>query len=74
MRIRYPAIQSAVMDREDANNQVIPGEWRRGNTWEQELRCVSGNRETKAGKQQLEYLKHYYNYVVGAVPWQADMI
>ncbi len=27
MRIRYPAIQNAVMDREYANNQVIPGEW-----------------------------------------------
>ncbi len=26
MRIRYPVNQNAVMDREDANNQVIPGE------------------------------------------------
>ncbi len=32
MRMRYPAIQNAVMDREDANNQLIPREWRRGNT------------------------------------------
>ncbi len=28
MRMRYPAIL------EDDNNNVIPGEWRRGNTWE----------------------------------------
>ncbi len=74
IRIRYPAIQNAVMDRDDANNQVISREWRRGNTWEQELQHIPGNRETKAGKQQWKYLKHYYNSVVGAVPWQADMI
>ncbi len=37
MRMRYPAIQNAAMDRKDDNNNVIPGEWRRWNTWEQEL-------------------------------------
>ncbi len=34
MRMRYPAIQNAAMDREDDNNNVILGEWQRGNTWE----------------------------------------
>ncbi len=67
MRIRYPVIQNAVMDRKNANNQVIHGEWRRGNTCKQELQCIPGNRETTAGKQEREYLKHYHNSVVGAV-------
>ncbi len=33
MHMRYPAIQNASMDHEDDQNNVIPGEWRRGNTW-----------------------------------------
>ncbi len=65
MRMRYPGIQNAVMDRKDANNQVIPGEWRKGNTWEQELLCIPGNRETKAGKQKQEYLKHLNVFFLG---------
>ncbi len=62
------------MDREDDQNNVIPNEWRRGNTWEQELQRIHGNRETKAGKQLREYLKYYYNSAAGAVPWHHDMI
>ncbi len=67
-------MQNAAMDWEDDNNNVIPGEWRRGNTLEQELQCIHGNRESNAGKQLREYLKHYYNSAAGAVPWQDDMI
>ncbi len=33
MRMRYPVIQNAIMDHQDNQNNVIPGEWRRGNTW-----------------------------------------
>ncbi len=67
MRMRYPAIQNAAMDRED-------DQWRRCNTWEQELQCIHGNIDTKPGKQLREYLKHYYNSSASAVPWQHDMI
>ncbi len=41
---------------------------------EQELQSIHGNRELKAGKQLRDNLKHYYNYAVGAMQWQADMI
>ncbi len=68
MHMIYPVIQNASMEREDDQNNVIPGEWRRCNTWEQELQRIHGNRETKAGKQLREYLKHYYNSAAGAVP------
>ncbi len=44
MRMRYPAIQNAAMDHEDDNNNVIPGEWHRRNTWGQELQHINGNR------------------------------
>ncbi len=74
MRMRYPAIQNATMDRDDDQNNVIPDEWCRDNTWEQELQRIDGNRETKAGKQLREYLKNYYNSAASAVPWQHDMI
>ncbi len=74
MRMRYPAIHNAALDHEDDNNNAIPGEWQRGNTWEQELQCIHDYRETKAGKQLREYLKHYYNSAAGAVPWQHDNI
>ncbi len=47
MHMRYPAIQNAAMDREDDNN-VIPGKWRRGNIWEQELHNIHGNRDTNS--------------------------
>ncbi len=55
MCMRYPVIQNATMDWEDDNNNVIPGTWRRGNTWEQELQLIHSNQETKAGKQHREY-------------------
>ncbi len=74
MHMRYPAIQNAAMDQENDNNNLIPDEWWRGNTWEQELQHIHSHREMKAGKQLREYLKHYYNSAVGAVPWQHDMI
>ncbi len=74
MSMRYPAIQNAAMDRDDDQNNVIPGDWHRGNTWEQELQHIHGNRETNAGKQLREYLKHYYNSADSAVPWQYEMI
>ncbi len=74
MFMRYTEIQNAAMDSEDDQNNAIPGDWHRVKTWEQELQHIHGNRETNAGKQLREYLKHYYNSAAGAVPWQHDMI
>ncbi len=68
MFMRYPVMPNAAMDREDDQTNVIPCDWHRGNTWEQELQCIHGNRETKAGKQLREYLKHYYKSAASAVP------
>jgi hypothetical protein len=74
MRMRYPGLHNVALDREDGNRNVIPGSWRLGNTWEQELRRITGNTASKLAKQQREYLKHYYSSEAGSVPWQNDMI
>ncbi len=41
---------------------------------EKELQHIHGYRETKAGKQLREYLKHYYTSAAREVPWQHDII
>lgn len=74
MRMRYPALQNAVLDQEDNQHQVVPGAWRNGLNMQDVDDIMGGNRITKAAKSQREYLKHYYNSPVGAVPWQNNMI
>ena len=70
MRIRYPNLQNADLDREDGNGQLIPGAWR-DIALEQEMEALQrAPRETRAGKIQRVYLKHYYNSPAGSVPWQ----
>ncbi len=49
MRMRYPAIQNAILDGEDDNNKVIPGEWRRGNTWEQNYSTSMATEKQRQG-------------------------
>ena len=74
MRIRYPALQNAIADREDDNHQMIPGEWRADiNLAEIEREAASKNPSREA-KGMRDYLKLYYNSEAGAVPWQENMI
>ena len=74
MRLRYPAGQNAIMDREDADHNIIPGEWRNGLDLP-DLRVDDGrNTGTKAAQIQRQYLKEYYNNPVGAVSLQNKMI
>jgi len=74
MRMRYPGLHNAIMDREDVDHTVLPGDWRIGNTWEAGLETLVGNQATKAAKKQREYLKEYYNSPAGSIPWQMRMI
>ena len=74
MRIRYPNLQDAAVDVEDANHNVSPGSWRAGASMH-EVDTVRGpNRDSTAAKKQREYLKLYFNSNVGSVPWQDEMI
>lgn len=74
MRMRYPALQNAVLDQEDENHEVIPGFWRNGANLDDMEQIRGGNYSTTVAKKQRLYLKHYYNSPAGAVPWQNNMI
>ena len=74
MRIRYPTGQNALVDQEDANGNVIPGEWRNGLVMQDIGVQYLGNAGTRAAQQQRDYLKTYYNNPVGEVPWQYNML
>ena len=71
MRERYPANQNRLVDQEDADHNLIPGEWRDTAKVEQ---VIAPNRDTKAAKQQREYLRLYLSSAAGSVSWQDRMI
>ena len=73
MRVRYPSIQNAVLDRENDNHQLVPGEWRNDADLT-DLEPLTGNQATVRAKGQRGYLKHYYASPAGSVPWQLNMI
>ena len=74
MRARYPGLQNAALDAEANDHQIIPGAWRD----DVPLLGLHNNRArntgNRAGKEQRDYLKHYYNNPVGAVPWQDNVV
>lgn len=74
MRLRYPRLQNALVDFEDANHQVVPGDWRNQANMQDLNNVIGGNRTTRAAKQQRLYLKHYFNSPAGQVPWQRLML
>ena len=74
MRLRYPRLQNQILDREDANHNIVEGDWRRGANLQDIERVGRGNRESVAGKKQRELLKLYFNSPAGSVPWQEEMI
>ena len=74
LRIHYPAVPRNVVDNEDENNQLQPGEWRRGKQMMDGDEAHGRNAVTYAGIRQWNYLKHYFNSPAGAVDWQQNMI
>ena len=74
MRQRFPNLQNADLDGEDDNGQVIPGAWRDAGFLEEMEVAGRAPRQSRAGKEQRIYLKHYYNSEAGSVPWQEAAI
>ncbi len=74
MRTRFPTLQNQLVDREDANHDVIPGEWRQDAPMHDMEQYERGNRLTKMAKKQRDYLREYYSSDVGSVSWQDAMI
>lgn len=74
MRMRYPGLQNAELDEDDASHNMVPGEWRRHAPMHQLQRVRGPNQATTEAKRQREYLRLYFNSPAGAVPWQQGMI
>eukprot|EP00057_Strongylocentrotus_purpuratus_P014074 XP_011668548.1 PREDICTED: putative nuclease HARBI1 [Strongylocentrotus purpuratus] len=74
LRLRKRKEHTTVADQEDANHNIIPGEWRKDNPLLDGISDLGRNSTTNAAKKQREYFRAYYNSEVGSVPWQNDMI
>lgn len=70
IKMRYPRIQNANLDRDDDQSQLIPGVWRDNAVMQDVLSAGRGPRTTAAGKEQKAYLKNYLKSPAGSVPWQ----
>ena len=74
MRLRYPALQNADLDREDQNHQLVPGAWRAdAQLQDMPPEPRRGNIHVVAKRQRI-YLREYYTSDAGAVPWQDNVI
>ena len=74
MRTRYPDHQQALVDQEDANGNLIPGDCRRNVNMHDMEQARGPTRESTKAKQKREYLKLYFNSPAGSVPWQDNMV
>lgn len=74
MRIRYPTMHNRLVDREDRDHNIIPGEWRQGRNMRDTEVVRGSTRSNREGKKLQNLLKHWCNSEAGQVPWQRDMI
>ncbi|KAJ8019718.1 hypothetical protein HOLleu_41410 [Holothuria leucospilota] len=74
MRVRYPCMQNNLVDLQDVDGNIIPGEWRRGLNMQDTVTIHGPNVDNREGKKIRNVLKHWVNSPVGAVPWQDRMI
>ncbi len=74
MRLRYPALQNAAMDVEDANHQLIPAAWRAIANMHEVDNMRGPNHDSTAAKKQREYLKLYFISAIVSMPWQVRII
>ena len=74
MRIRFPVMQNALVDREDRQHNIIPGAWRQGHNLVDTEKVLGPNVDNKEGKKLRNLLKHWCSSEAGSVPWQDRMI
>ncbi len=78
LREKHPSESFSALEREvnleGGDYKVIPGRWRDRFNLLDVSKINSSNRQTKAGKDQRDYLCAYYNSSAGSVPWQDQAI
>ena len=75
MRMRMPVNnRNRNMDMEDADNNLIPGEWRKDADLLPMDARRQGDRDLEDAKRQRQLLTEYFNCEAGSVPWQYRMI
>lgn len=74
LRIRYPRHHQALIDQEDVDGNLIPGERGKHANMQEMEQAKGPTRESTKAKQDREYLKLYFNSPAGAVPWQDNIV
>lgn len=76
MRIRFPTAFIRLLDQEDDQHQLLPGEWRENVRQLLPLNPVlpRGQYDLKSGTENRRYLTAYLNSPAGSVPWQDRMV
>ena len=59
---------------DNANHNLIHGEWRRGRNMTDMDKVVAPNSGSRKAKKQRLLLKHYLSSPAGSVPWQKNMV
>ena len=70
MRIRFPSLQNADLDIQQADGTLVPGAWRDAGYLADMQAVRRAPRANREGKELRIHLKHYYNSDAGSVPWQ----
>ena len=71
---KYPRQVIRLLDREDQNHNIIPGQWRQNTEVMTGLQPAGRSNAYKDAKHQRKYLMHYYSSPVGKVSWQDKII
>lgn len=74
MRTRYPVLQNRLVDRQQGNGEMEPGEWKQGCNQMDSVVVQCPNRASCEGKKQCNLWRHWCNSPARSVEWQDRMI
>ena len=74
MRMRYPGHQRNIIDVEDENHNLIPGQWREERPLMEDPSGRPPRSDSARAKKNRTYLANYFCSTAGSVPWQNRMV
>lgn len=75
MRMLYPTLQNATLDRENGDHHIIPGAWRDEGSLADMEEVIGGNRESRQERQQGFVDEALFQFLCfGSVTWQMDHV